>query len=164
MGTLSIKYIPILIIIMFNNFLNILITKKKKKMVFLNKNSEKKIYRVLTTIVGLSSYNSRYICKKFGFQKECTFKDLDNSDFEQLRNYLTNNFFLEKLLKEQISKHVQKKLDKFRFHYASELFTHAFFKNQRKSKNSKKISKNKKNKKKKKLKSKNSKKLIEIKW
>merc|ERR1711981_777791 len=77
---------------------------KKKKMVFLDKNSEKKIYRVLTTIVGLSSYNSRYICKKFGFQKECTFKDLDNSDFGQLRNYLTNNFLLEKLLKEQICK------------------------------------------------------------
>jgi small subunit ribosomal protein S13 len=146
-------------------------------MVFLDKNSEKKIYRVLTTIVGLSSYNSRYICKKFGFQKECTFKDLDNSDFEQLRNYLTNNFFLEKLLKEQISKHVQKKIDlgiyqgkrhnlgypvrgqrtlsngktqkklhKFRFHYASELFTHAFFKNQRKSKNSKKLAKIKKQK------------------
>merc|ERR1712022_67862 len=35
----------------------------------------------------------------------------------------------------------QKKLHKFRFHYASELFTHAFFKNQRKSKNSKKLAK-----------------------
>merc|ERR1712100_924868 len=40
----------------------------------------------------------------------------------------------------------KKKLHKFRFHYASELFTHAFFKNQRKSKNSKKLAKIKKEK------------------
>merc|ERR1712151_1066980 len=40
----------------------------------------------------------------------------------------------------------QRKLHKFRFHYASELFTHAFFKNQRKSKNSKKLAKIKKQK------------------
>merc|ERR1711939_805053 len=97
--TLSFKYIPILIIIMFNNFLNILF------------NSEKKIYQVLINIAGLSSSNSQFICKKFGFQKECTFKDLDSSDFEQLRNYLLNNFFLEKLLTEQVSKNVKKKID-----------------------------------------------------
>merc|ERR1712230_229638 len=97
--TLSIKYIPILLIIMFNNFLNILF------------NFKKKIYQVLTNIVGLSSSNSRLICKKFGFQKECTLKNLDSLDFEQLRNYLINNFFLEKLLREQISKNVKKKID-----------------------------------------------------
>merc|ERR1739849_47592 len=106
--TLSIKYIPILIII--NNFLNILFNfKKKKKMVFLDRNSNKKIYQVLTHIVGLSSSNSLFICKKFGFQKECTLKNLDSLDFEQLKNYLLNNFFLEKLLREQISKNVKKK-------------------------------------------------------
>merc|ERR1739849_60938 len=96
--TLSIKYIPILIIIMFNNFLNILFNFTKKK-----------IYQVLTHIVGLSSSNSLFICKKFGFQKECTLKNLDSLDFEQLKNYLLNNFFLEKLLREQISKNVKKK-------------------------------------------------------
>jgi len=146
-------------------------------MVFLDRNSEKKIYQVLINIVGLSSSNSRFICKKFGFQKVCTFKDLDSSDFEQLRNYLINNFFLEKILREQISKNVKKKIDlgiyqgkrhnlgypvrgqrtlsngktqkklhKFRFHYASELFTHTFFQNQRKSKNSKKLARIKKQK------------------
>merc|ERR1711937_825526 len=42
--TLSFKYIPILIIIMFNNFLNILFnSEKKKKMVFLDQNSEKNL-------------------------------------------------------------------------------------------------------------------------
>merc|ERR1712025_787896 len=40
----------------------------------------------------------------------------------------------------------QKKLNKFRFYYASELFTHTFFKNQRKSKNSKKLARLKKQK------------------
>ena len=146
-------------------------------MVFLDRNSNKKIYQVLTNIVGLSSSNSHHICKKFGFQKECTLKNLDSLDFEQLRNYLMNNFFLEKLLREQISKNVkkkidlgiyqgkrhnlgypvrgqrtlsngktQKKLNKFRFYYASELFTHTFFKNQRKSKNSKKLARLKKQK------------------
>merc|ERR1712072_910789 len=150
---------------------------KEKKMVFLDRNSDKKIYQVLTNIVGLSSSNSRFICKKFGFQNECTLKNLDSLDFEQLRNYLLNNFFLEKLLREQISKNVKKKIDlgiyqgkrhnlgypvrgqrtlsngktqkrlsKFRFYYASELFTHTFFKNQRKSKNSKKLAKLKKQK------------------
>ena len=146
-------------------------------MVFLDQNSEKKIYQVLINIAGLSSSNSQFICKKFGFQKECTFKDLDSVDFEQLRNYLLNNFFLEKLLTEQVSKNVKKKIDlgtyqgkrhnlgypvrgqrtlsngktqkklyKFRFHYASELFTHTFFKNQRKSKSSKKLARLKKQK------------------
>merc|ERR1712072_1269844 len=84
---------------------------KEKKMVFLDRNSDKKIYQVLTNIVGLSSSNSRFICKKFGFQNECTLKNLDSLDFEQLRNYLLNNFFLEKLLREQISKNVKKKID-----------------------------------------------------
>merc|ERR1712124_189650 len=147
---------------------------REKKMVFLDRNSNKKIYQVLTNIVGLNSSNSRHICKKFGFQKECTLKNLD---FEQLRNYLMNNFFLEKLLRDQISKNVkkkidlgiyqgkrhnlgypvrgqrtlsngktQKKLNKFRFYYAPELFTHTFFKNQRKSKNSKKLARLKKTK------------------
>merc|ERR1712007_6012 len=157
---------------MFNNFLNILFNYKKKKMVFLDKNSEKKIYRVLTTIVGLSSYNSRYICKKFGFQKECTFKDLDNSDFEQLKNYLTSNFLLDKLLIEKNNKNVKSKIDlgtyrgkrhnlgypvrgqrtlsngktqrnlhKFRFYYNSDLFSHVYFRNKRKSIKKKKIKK-----------------------
>merc|ERR1739845_255487 len=40
----------------------------------------------------------------------------------------------------------QKRLSKFRFYYASELLTHTFFKNQRKSKNSKKLAKLKKQK------------------
>merc|ERR1739845_330791 len=40
----------------------------------------------------------------------------------------------------------QKRLSKFRFYYSSELFTHTFFKNQRKSKNSKKLARLKKQK------------------
>merc|ERR1739848_746056 len=94
----------------FNNFLNILFNfKKEKKMVFLDRNSNKKIYQVLTHIVGLSSSNSHFICKKFGFQKECTLKNLDSLDFEQLKNYLLNNFFLEKLLGRKKKKKKKKK-------------------------------------------------------
>jgi small subunit ribosomal protein S13 len=146
-------------------------------MIYLDKNSEQKIYKVLTNIVGLSNTNSRFICNKFGFQRNCTLKNLDILDFEQLRNYLLNNFSLEKLLVENISQNVKKKIDlgiyqgkrhnlgypvrgqrtlsngktqkrlhKFRYHYDSELFTHSFFKNQRKSKNSKKLARIKKKK------------------
>merc|ERR1739848_234150 len=107
----------------FNNFLNIFyLILKEKKMVFLDRNSNKKIYQVLTHIVGLSSSNSLFICKKFGFQKECTLKNLDSLDFEQLKNYLLNNFFLEKLLgRKKKKKKKKKKKSKFRFYYASEL-------------------------------------------
>merc|ERR1712025_1248113 len=106
-----------------------------------------------------------------------TFKDLENTDLEQLKTYLVNNYALDNVLTKQMNKYVKKKIDlgiyqgkrhnfgypvrgqrtlsngktqkklhKFRFYYASELFTHAFFKNQRKSKNSKKLAKIKKTK------------------
>merc|ERR1712025_215333 len=163
---------------MGNQFINILYS-TKKKMVFLEKHGEKKIHQVLTNVIGLSNSNSNIICKKFGFQKTCIIGNIDSSDLEQLKNYLTNNFLLDKLL---IEKNVKSKIDlgiytgkrhnlgypvrgqrtlsngktqrnlhKFRFYYSSELFNHGFFKNQRKSFKNKKISKLKAKKKKKEL-------------
>jgi len=138
-------------------------------MVFLDKNSEKKIYQVLQNLLGLGNSSSDNLCKKFGFQKKCRLKDLDSSDLELLKNHLVSHYFLDKLLIEKIKKNVknkidlgiyegkrhnlgypvrgqrtlsngktQKKLYKFRFYYDSELFSHNFFKNQRKSTKQKK--------------------------
>merc|ERR1712072_1424179 len=99
-----------LILISINQFLNIIYF-TKKKMVFLEKNSQKSIYQVLNNFIGLSSFNSTKICKKFGFQKTCTVKDLDSLDLEQLKNYLTDNFLLDKSLIGQIDKNVKNKID-----------------------------------------------------
>merc|ERR1712018_898006 len=138
--------------------------------VFLEKNSGKKISQVLNNLIGLSTSNSNFVCKKFGFQKQCTLKNLDSFELEQLKNYLTNNFMLDQLVLENMNKNVKKKIDlgtyegkrhnlgypvrgqrtlsngktqrnlhKFRFYYDSELFSHSFFKNQRKSFKNKKI-------------------------
>lgn len=139
-------------------------------MVFLNNNSEKSIYHNLTNITGLGSSEAKLICKKFGFQGKSTLKDLENTDLEQLKTYLVNNYVLDNLLTQQMNKHVKKKIDlgtyegkrhnlgypvrgqrtlsngktqknlhKFRFYYDSDLFSHNFFKNQRKSKKTKKL-------------------------
>jgi small subunit ribosomal protein S13 len=139
-------------------------------MVFLDKTSDKKVYQIFNNITGLSNTNSEFICKKFGFQKTCTLKNLDSFDFEQLKNYLSNHYILDKVLIEHTNKNVKKKIDlgtyagkrhnlgypvrgqrtlsngktqrnlhKFRFHYDSDLFSHVFFKNRRKSLKNKKI-------------------------
>ena len=152
-------------------------------MVFLEKNSQKSIYQVLNNFIGLSNSNSKKICKKFGLQKRCTVGDLDSFDLEQLKNYLTDNFLLDKLLIGQVNKNVKNKIDlgtykgkrhnlgypvrgqrtlsngktqrnlhKFRFYYNTDLFSHSFFKNKRKSFKNKKIAKLKSKKKKKKVK------------
>merc|ERR1712036_81169 len=102
----------------------------------------------------------------------CTLKDLDSFELEQLKNYLTSNFTLDKLLVAKVNKNVKKKIDlgtyegrrhnlgypvrgqrtlsngktqrnlyKFRFYYDSDLFSHVYFKNQRKSIKNKKIKK-----------------------
>merc|ERR1739848_664985 len=133
--------------------------------VFLEKNSQKTIYQVLNNFVGLSNSNSKKLCKKFGFQKRCTVKDLDSVDLEHL-----NNFLLGTSLTDQINKNVKNKIDlgtykgkrhnlgypvrgqrtlsngktqrnlhKFRFYYNAELFSHSFFKNKRKSFKNKKF-------------------------
>ena len=39
-------------------------------MVFLDKNSNKKVYQVLNEILGLGNYNTKLLCKKFGFQQK----------------------------------------------------------------------------------------------
>jgi len=148
-------------------------------MVFLEKNSGKKISQVLNNLTGLSTSNSNYICKQFGFQKKCTLNNLDSFELEQLKNYLTNNFLLDQLVIENMNKNVKKKIDlgtyegkrhnlgypvrgqrtlsngktqrnlhKFRYYYDSELFSHSFFKNQRKSFKNKKIARLKAKKKK----------------
>jgi small subunit ribosomal protein S13 len=148
-------------------------------MVFLEKNSDKKVYQALNNIKGLSNSNSEFICKKFGFQKTCTLNNLDSFNFEQLKNYLNKNYFLDNLLIEQTNKNVKKKIDlgtytgkrhnlgypvrgqrtlsngktqrnlhKFRFYYDLNLFSHIFFKNQRKSVKNQKIAKLKAKKKK----------------
>jgi len=149
-------------------------------MVFLDKNSDKKIHQILNSITGLSNTNSEFICNKFGFQKTCTLKNLDSFNFEQLKNYLSSHYILDKALIEQTNKDVKNKIDlgtyagkrhnlgypvrgqrtlsngktqrnlhKFRFHYDSDLFSHVFFKNRRKSFKNKKIAQLKAKKKKK---------------
>merc|ERR1712139_552792 len=136
--------------------------------------------QILKNIKGLNNSNSRFICKKFGFQQTCTLNNLENSDFEQLKNYLSNNYLLDKPLIETVNKKCKKKIDlgiysgkrhnlgypvrgqrtlsngktqrylhKFRFYYDSQLYSHSFFKNQRKSFKNKKIAKFKAQKKKK---------------
>jgi len=145
-------------------------------MVFLDKNSNKKVYQALNQILGLGHSNVKFLCEKFGFQQNCTLKDLDSFEFEQLKNYLSNNFILDKLLIAKINKNVKKKIDlgtyegkrhnlgypvrgqrtlsngktqrnlhKFRFYYDSDLFSHVYFKNKRKSVKNKKIKKLSKN-------------------
>merc|ERR1712224_751109 len=76
---------------------------------FFKKKLKKKIYQILQNIKGLSNSNSRLICKKFGFQQTCTLNNLENSDFEQLKNYLSNNYLLDKPLIETVNKNVKKK-------------------------------------------------------
>merc|ERR1712157_653499 len=156
-----------------------LILRKKKNGIF-RKNSEKKVSQVLSNLVGLSTSNSNFICKKLGFQKKCILKNLDSFELEQLKNYLTNNFLLDKFLIDEMKRNVKKKIDlgiysgkrhnlgypvrgqrtlsngktqrylhKFRFYYDSQLYSHSFFKNQRKSFKKKKIAKFKAQKKKK---------------
>ena len=80
-------------------------------MVFLDKNSNKKVYQVLNEILGLGKHNTKLLCKKFGFQQKCTLKDLDSFELEQLKNYLTSNFILDKLLVAKVNKNVKKKID-----------------------------------------------------
>jgi small subunit ribosomal protein S13 len=80
-------------------------------MVFLDKNSNKKVYQALNEILGLGNFNTKLLCKKFGFQPKSTLKDLDSFELEQLKNYLTSNFTLDKLLIEKINKNVKKKID-----------------------------------------------------
>ena len=80
-------------------------------MVFLDKNSNKKIYQALNEILGLGTHNTKLLCKKFGFQQKCTLKDLDSFELEQLKNYLTSNFTLDKLLVAKVNKNVKKKID-----------------------------------------------------
>jgi small subunit ribosomal protein S13 len=80
-------------------------------MVFLDKNSNKKVYQVLNEILGLGHFNTKLLCKKFGFQQKCTLKDLDSFELEQLKNYLMSNFTLDKLLIENTNKDVKKKID-----------------------------------------------------
>jgi len=80
-------------------------------MVFLEKNSEKKIYQVLNDLTGLSSSNSNRICKKFGFQKTCIIRNIDSSYLEQLKSYLDNNFLLDKSVTDENNKNVKSKID-----------------------------------------------------
>lgn len=80
-------------------------------MVFLDKNSTKKVYQVLNEILGLGNFNSRLLCKKFGFQQKCILNDLDSSELEQLKNYLSNNYTLDKVLINKMNQDVKKKID-----------------------------------------------------
>merc|ERR1712024_129492 len=54
---------------------------------------------------------TKVLCKKFGFQQKCTLKDLDSFELEQLKNYLTSNFILDKLLVAKVNKMSKKKID-----------------------------------------------------
>ena len=48
-------------------------------MAFLNnKSNKKKIYQNLINIKGLGEYRSRRICKKLGFQDQCTLNHLNS--------------------------------------------------------------------------------------
>lgn len=80
-------------------------------MIFLDKNSKKKIYQVLHNITGLGHSNTTLICKKFGFQKNCVLKDLDISKFELLKNYLSSNYILDKTLNQKRNNNVKKKIE-----------------------------------------------------
>lgn len=80
-------------------------------MVFLNKNSNKKVYQVLNSLLGLGKFNSKFLCEKFGFQKNCYIKDLDVLELEQFKNYLVNNYYLDKVLIKEINKNVKFKID-----------------------------------------------------
>jgi small subunit ribosomal protein S13 len=65
----------------------------------------------LINITGLGSSEAKLICKKFGFQGKSTLKDLENTDLEQLKTYLVNNYVLDNLLTQQMNKYVKKKID-----------------------------------------------------
>jgi len=80
-------------------------------MVFLDKNSKKKIDYVLTDIVGLGKFQSKFICQKFGFQKNCNLTDLNSSTLESLKNYLSSNYILDKSLVQTINSNVKRKMD-----------------------------------------------------
>jgi len=80
-------------------------------MLLLDKNSKKKVYQVLLNTTGLNTSTTVFICNKFGFQKNCTLKDLDNSDLDSLKNYLLGNFYLNNFLTEKVNKNVKKKID-----------------------------------------------------
>ena len=79
-------------------------------MLFLNKNSKKKVYYVLQNIMGLGQSNTLAICKKFGFQTNCTLKELDSSKFELLKNYLVSNYILDKALNQKMNNCVKNKI------------------------------------------------------
>merc|ERR1712147_129313 len=83
----------------------------KKKMVFLDKKSKKKVYQALNDLMGLGTYNAKLLCKKFGFQQKCRLQDLDSFELEQLKNHLTNNYILGKELTRNTNKDVKKKID-----------------------------------------------------
>merc|ERR1712187_1047694 len=108
--------------------------------VFLDKNSNKKVYQVLNEILGLGNF-----------------------ELEQLKSYLSSNFALDKSLIAKVNKNVKKKIDlgtyegkrhnlgypvrgqrtlsngktqrnlhKSRFYYKSNIFNHVYFKNHQK--------------------------------
>jgi len=80
-------------------------------MVFLDKNSKKKVYQVLNEMLGLGNFNAKFLCKKFGFQQKCTLNNLDSFELEQLKNYLSNNYILDKVLINKMNQDVKKKID-----------------------------------------------------
>jgi len=80
-------------------------------MVFLDKNSKKKVYQVLNDMLGLGNLNARLLCKKFGFQQKCTLNDLDSFELDQLKNHLANNYILDKVLMDKMNQDVKKKID-----------------------------------------------------
>jgi small subunit ribosomal protein S13 len=80
-------------------------------MVFLDKNSKKKIDCVLNDIAGLGKFQSKLICKRFGFQKNCNLTNLNSSTLESLKNYLSSNYILDKSLVQTTNNNVKIKMD-----------------------------------------------------
>ena len=80
-------------------------------MVFLDKNSKKKVYQVLNEMLGLGNSNAKFLCQKFGFQQKCTLNNLDSFELEQLKNYLSSNYILDKVLINKMNQDVKKKID-----------------------------------------------------
>jgi len=80
-------------------------------MVFLDKNSKKKVYQVLNEMLGLGNFNAKFLCQKFGFQQKCTLNNLDSFELEQLKNYLSSNYILDKVLINKMNQDVKKKID-----------------------------------------------------
>lgn len=77
-------------------------------MVFLKQDSNKEIIKVLSSILGLGEHRSKYICKKFGYQRKSTLADLDILELEKLKRYLEHNFLLNKILKIKISADIKR--------------------------------------------------------